>query len=188
MTILSFLNERRAVVLQRWQSLLLDTYPEKGAAFMRQQKDSFNNPVGHVLLTQTERLWDRLIQGSDERELIKPVEEIVRIRAVQDFAPSQAVAFVYLLKEAVWECCHDDGLSRETEGLAELEHRLDRLALMAFDAYTRCRERLAEIRINEVKNRSAVLERQMRRAYGEPVENKPEDKNMLSDNLGGDGT
>jgi hypothetical protein len=181
------LSERRDVLLRRWQDLLLDTYPEKGAAFMRQEKDGFKNPVGHILKTQTARLLDGLLQGCSDEELQAPVEEIVRIRAVQEFAPSQAVAFVYLLKKAARESSTDESVADAAE-LSELDVRLDRLALMAFDAYTRCRERLAEIRINEMKNRSAVLQRQIERSPRPPAEDLSEDNNMLSDNLGGDGT
>jgi hypothetical protein len=36
------------------------------------------------------------------------------------------------------------------ESLAELDNRIDQVALMAFDFYMDCRERLHQIRVNEV--------------------------------------
>ena len=44
--------------------------------------------------------------------------------------------------------------------LMELESHIDGLALLGFDVYTKRREKLTEIRVNEVKNRvSALLRR-----------------------------
>ena len=41
--------------------------------------------------------------------------------------------------------------------LAELEARIDRVALLAFDKYTECREKLHEVRNNEIKGRAERL-------------------------------
>jgi hypothetical protein len=49
--------------------------------------------------------------------------------------------------------------------LAELDERVDRIALMAFDIYVRCRDQVCELRINEVKRRvSWVLDRMGQRS------------------------
>ena len=80
------------------------------------------------------------------------------MRAVQDFTPSQAIVFVYLLKDILRQEAAPEAKSEEVrEGLAALEARLDRLALMAFDVYMECRERLHRIRVNEVLSGRAAL-------------------------------
>ena len=43
------------------------------------------------------------------------------------------------------------------EQLLALESRLDEMALLAFDVYMRCREKMYEIRANEAKNQVSAL-------------------------------
>ena len=43
------------------------------------------------------------------------------------------------------------------DDLLELETRIDRVALLAFEKYTECREKLHEIRNNEIKSRALKL-------------------------------
>ena len=80
------------------------------------------------------------------------LDEIIRIRSVQDFTPSQAVAFVFLLKKAVREELGDE---IEREGLygelLRFEDRVDDLALLAFETYMRCREDLFALKAEALK-------------------------------------
>ena len=50
--------------------------------------------------------------------------------------------------------------TRVAEELSEFETRIDRLTLLAFDHYMNCREKIHEIRLGELRNRSVeVMER-----------------------------
>ncbi|NTW35488.1 MAG: multidrug effflux MFS transporter [Syntrophobacteraceae bacterium] len=49
-----------------------------------------------------------------------------------------------------------DGMISQ-EDLVEFEQKVDEMALLAFNVYSDCRERLYELRVNEVKNRSFRL-------------------------------
>lgn len=62
------------------------------------------------------------------------LDAIIRIRAVQDLTPSQAVEFLFLLKPIMRELAPEQDQVR-------LADRIDRLALMAFDKYMQCRRR-----------------------------------------------
>jgi hypothetical protein len=75
---------------------------------------------------------------------------------VQDFLPSQAVFFMFMLKDVVREELATNGgvLPAET---AEFEAAIDRAALQAFDIYMACRERLFQIRIRELQNGTHIL-------------------------------
>jgi hypothetical protein len=85
---------------------------------------------------------------------MKPLlDSIVRIRAVQAFAPSQATAFVLSLKRVLRDTLskylQDQGVAND---LLALEVRIDALCLMAFDVYLECRETIYRIQANEMKN------------------------------------
>lgn len=127
---------------------------------MQGQKDPFANPVGSTILEGIEGLYDELLTGAGLAKAPFFLDTITRVRAVQDFSPSGAIAFIPFLKKIIRdELPRDTGENPLFEDLGEFERRIDQLTLMAFDIYVACREKLYEIRVNEIKNRSArVLE------------------------------
>ena len=140
------LIEKKKSILERWFHLILETYPPETSKFIRKEKDRFVNPVGVTLSEGMEALYEGLLQEAEANQLSSPLEKIIQIRSVQDFSPSQAVVIVSLLKKAIQE-----EMKGRIEEWFDLESRIDQLSLMAFDIYTKYRERVYEIRINEIK-------------------------------------
>ncbi len=161
----NFLLEHRDAVVKRWVQLVLETYPDDASRFYKQEKDRFANPVGSNIAEAVERIYDLFVDGSALQELAGPMDNIIRIRAVQEFTPSKAVGFVFLLKKAVRERLYKQNPDMETvRELIEFEADVDRLALLAFELYMGCREQLYNLRATEVENRSVrVLERAARK-------------------------
>lgn len=153
MNLESLLTQKKAAVLERWRDLIVQTYPADASEFLKREKDRFNNPVGYAIARGTEGIYDALIEGSASNVLSSTVDSIIKIRAVQDFSPSRAVAFVFLLKKAIREQLvaemRENGFS---EQLLTFESKIDELALLTFDSYMRCREKIHDIRVDEVKN------------------------------------
>jgi len=131
---------------------MLETYPADTSRLLEKEKDRFINPTGYTFRREMEALYDELLQGMDPGRLSNSLDEIIRIRAVQDFSPSKAIAFVFLLKKAV-----KDELERELREARllkewqDFESKVDQLALLAFDTYAKCREDIREIRIHELR-------------------------------------
>jgi hypothetical protein len=151
----------RDAILERWLVHIWNSYPDEAAKFMRETRDHFANPVGSIFKRETEQLMDGLFEERPPELLAAHVEPMIRIRAVQEFSPSRAVAFIPRLKEFMREEAEkvggDDSL---VEVLEEFDRRVDHLLMVAFDVYVKCREELFEIRVNEVRNRSMkVMER-----------------------------
>jgi hypothetical protein len=166
----------RAAALDRWRAFILDSYPEEAARFFRREKDRFKNPVGQSIHQATETLVDGVLLERHGDGVPEALEALVRIRAVQDFSPSEAVAFVFLLKRAVREVLETTGEGPPASALADLDARVDALALSAFETYTRCREELFEIRLRASQRRVAVmLERFERRAPEEKTADAEEE-------------
>jgi hypothetical protein len=171
------LQPHRSEALDRWRGFVLDSYPEESARFFRKEKDRFKNPVGQSIHRATETLFDGALLERNAEGVPEALESLVRIRAVQDFSPSEAVAFVFLLKRAVREVLAGAPEERPLEAaLSELDARVDALALAAFETYTRCREELFEIRLRSSHRRVAVLLERYGREVpeGEPADNKEE--------------
>ena len=166
------LQAHRSEALDRWRGFLLDSYPEEAARFFRKEKDRFKNPVGQSIQQATEVLLDGVLLGRDRDGVPEALEGLVRIRAVQDFSPSEAVAFAFLLKRAAREALAEDEGGASPEVLSGLEARVDALALSAFETYSRCREELFEIRLRSSQRRVAVL---LERFGGSTAEGGTED-------------
>lgn len=171
------LREHREAILERWTDKILRTYPQDAAGFLQKENDRFRNPVGHTIKTETKVLYSALLDGIEQPDLTKSLDRIVRVRSVQDLSPSQAMAFVFLLKTSVRELLVDklDSVSLLQE-LSEYESRIDGLALAAFDNFMECKQALFELRAREVRRETAMLVRQVNRIYDQQLPQMNDDR------------
>jgi len=155
-------SEQKRDLLEKWLERTLATYPSQTLRFLHGEKDRFRNPVGHTLREGLATLLDELTGEMEPAKIGPALESIVRLRAVQDFTPSQAVGFVHLLREILCE---------EWEGGVSpaVQKRIDELALRAFDLFMKCREEIYEIKAREAQRKVYVLERLRQRAQGEDL-------------------
>jgi len=150
------IEEHRDEILERWIERVIEGYPVETAKFLRSKSDRFANPVGAGLREGLAELLDGVIRGDEPDELAPALDLVIRVRAVQEFAPSEAVGFVLDLKNLVREVAGVEA----SDSLDVLDHRIDRLGLRAFDVYMSCREQMWMIRAKEIRNQSlGILER-----------------------------
>lgn len=153
--LVDYLNLEQKAVLDQWFDLILGTYAENTAVLWKKRDDPFANPVRHKFEAGMRGIVVGLATCGpvpDAATFAPLLDEIVRVRAVQDFTPSQAIAFIFLLKKAVretlWSKVIENDLFVE---LLALESAIDVLAQLAFDIYCQCREKIAGLRVNQVK-------------------------------------
>ena len=96
MNLIQSLTAKKAAILRKWADAVFDTYPGDTAAFLRSEKDRFANPVGYATTISLDKILDGLLTGSDIHALSAYIEDIIKIRAVQDFSPPQAASFPLL--------------------------------------------------------------------------------------------
>ncbi|MDP2848419.1 MAG: RsbRD N-terminal domain-containing protein [Humidesulfovibrio sp.] len=143
---------RSEELAQKWADLILGTYPVETQAVWRNNRDQFSNPVGHSILTATSELIPLLLSWNDAEAVAKALDKLVKIRAVQDFSPSQALSFVFVLKKLLrQEFVAQLSSKGELEELMRFETRVDNLAVIAFDLYVASRDQIARMRVEEVK-------------------------------------
>ncbi|MDH5202873.1 MAG: RsbRD N-terminal domain-containing protein [Nitrospirota bacterium] len=153
MSLEELLLEKKPIIVKKWFHLILETYPADASQFLKKQKNQFANPVGHTISHGIKDLFEELLKGMNPDKISPLLDTIIRIRAVQDFSPSKAVAFIFLLKKVVRE-----ELKREikehqlSDELVKFDSMIDDLALLAFDIYMQCREKIYELKTNELKN------------------------------------
>jgi len=153
MTLKEHLHENRSVIVDQWFETVVGTYQEEARGPLRRQKAPFTNPVGFNTRQGLEGLFDGLLKGMMPSETSRFLYGIVRIRAVQDFAPSEAVRFIFQLKNVVRnhlrEALKEQAMAEE---LVSFEFSIDDLALFAFDLYMQCRESIYDIKAKEARS------------------------------------
>lgn len=150
-----FLEEKRPLILERWFQRLLEEYPSEGREFISNiKKDRFDNPLGFTIFEGLEGLFDHLLHKKD---LNGSLDTFIKLRAIQEFKPSQAVGFIFALKNII----HKELCSQPDRGLMEeflvFSSEIDLLALRLFDVYMESRERLNEVKVNELRNMTAWI-------------------------------
>jgi hypothetical protein len=172
MTLASLLQQSQEAIVRRWCAEALATYAEAAAAALQREQDPFANPVGHSLRTGTRAIFEGLCAGQGPDVLRASLEPIIKIRAVQEFSASRAVAFIFGLKDAIRAELRDAVAEpRVSSELAEFERRIDGVALAAFDLFVQCRQQISELRINEVKRNVSWIVEQLNRRGLFPVSN-----------------
>jgi hypothetical protein len=180
------LRERTDAIVHRWVEEVLSSYPRDAAVLFQQQQDPFANPVGRSVRDGTRGIFQAILNGMDSDELRSHLDEIVRVRAVQQFSPSEALSFVFalrsIIRDVIPELDADPRLRRE---VAELDEKIDRVALAAFDVFAERREAVNQLRIQEVKRQVAWVFRKINQRDGgiEPTPGGPEGELPLSETV-----
>lgn len=157
------LLEKKFTILKKWFDVIVETYPSETANFLKNQKNRFTNPVGYTIYEGIEHIFEELLNGIDSDRISPFLENIIRIRAIENLTPSQAIAFLFFLKKVIREelkggpllnqVQDHSGQGKElSEELLALDSQIDKLALLSFDIYMKCREKIYELKANEVKN------------------------------------
>jgi hypothetical protein len=147
------LIEKKPAILKNWFDVILATYPEDTSNFLKKLKDRFTNPVGHTIAEGLEDIFESLLRDVDGEKISQFLDDIVRVRAVQDFTASQAVSFVFDLKRVIREELEQGGKGEiPYEELLAVYEKIDAIALSSFDIFMKCREKLYDIKANELRN------------------------------------
>jgi hypothetical protein len=172
MTLRELLIERQAALCGRWLDAILAEYGPLTASRWRRERDPFANPIGHALVTGLPELLAAVRDGGEPSAgAVTALEDIVRIRSVQQLAPSRAVGFVYKLRDAIRA-----ELEPELAGGAhaaereEVDAGIERLALRAFDTYVGFREQILRLRQRELERSVASI---LRRWHGDELPEPP---------------
>lgn len=154
MSLIVYLKKHKAAITRKWFELLANSYAPDTANFLKTQKDPFENPVGINSLESLRALFDVLLEKGDAEQYKTILDPIVRVRALQGFSPSQALAFIPSLKALIWDEIKKAGKADlQFSEFLEFAARIDSVAMAAFDLYMQCREKIYELMANEHRNR-----------------------------------
>ncbi len=148
----TLLENNKGTILKKWIDKILETHSKSHAVFVKNKKDQFANPIGHVLTQETKKILDAIINDQDLSSISESLDKIMKIRSIQDYSPASAVAFVFVLKEIIRNEFEKE-LNSESmlKKYMSFENRIDELSLMVFNSYVKCRDKIFELRLNEIK-------------------------------------
>lgn len=156
--LIPLLKAKAPVILEHWREVLLAVYPPETVLFMKRERDEFANPVFHQLTRGLREIWACLMEEQEREVALAALDEVIRVLALHDTPPSQALAFLFSLKQVIREQLAEElkDMTLAPE-LVDLESRIDGLALLGFDGYMARREKLTAIRVEEIKARVSGL-------------------------------
>ena len=157
MGLITLIDENRSKIIDEWFKATIKTYPKEKSEFFKKNKDSFANPVGNTISKSLEDILKGLTDDVENEKIRKILDPAIRIRAVQEFAPSSAVSFIFFLKGVIRESLKKKLNSEIEKELLIFESKIDMVCLIAFDIYMGCREQVFTYKANHVKERTLKL-------------------------------
>ena len=155
MSLLKQLAQKKSGVLKKWFDRIIATYPADTAQFLGSQKDPFANPVGQTTRQNLEAILDQILSDADPQSTRELLDPIIRIRAIQDFTPAKAIGWIFDLKDIIRDTLAiGAGDGKRLKELTRLDRRIDKLGLLSFDIYMQCREKIYDLKANEMKART----------------------------------
>jgi hypothetical protein len=147
------LAKRKSPIIKRWFDHVVKSYPPDASTFLKNQKDPFANPVGSTTFQCLEGLFDQMLDGLDVDKAASILDPMIRIRAVQDFTASRAVAVIFAAKRIIREIWRKElNGSEAINDLLAIESRIDEIGLIAFDLFMKCREKIYELQAKEARS------------------------------------
>jgi len=168
------INGKKSVILEKWFDAIIETYPTDTTGFLKKKQDQFANPVGHTISKGIEDILEVLLGEKELPEDFPFLNDIIRVRAIQDFTPSKAMTFIFLLKKVVREALEKEIRQNQIyDALLRFESKIDDLALFAFNIYVKCREQLYELKTDELKRMTYTLLKKANLMYEIPAPEFP---------------
>ncbi|MCK5403677.1 MAG: RsbRD N-terminal domain-containing protein [Desulfobulbaceae bacterium] len=157
MQLKDLLTAKKEIILTKWIDLLLGTYSIDAFHIFKNQKNRFANPVGFNVKHGLEEIYDCIAAEGVIEKIPSVLEELIRIRAVQEFTAADSISFIFAIKGLVNAECGKEGLTDYHNDWMNFEQRVDSMALTIFDLYMSSRERLHSIRVRELESGRHIL-------------------------------
>jgi len=122
-------------IAELWLAHTLDSYPAAVRSTLFYETDPFRNPAGFAIKGSLRTLAREALGAMNRGAIEAALDALMRLRAVQDFSPADAIEFIFEFRAAVTEA---------TGSIPpDLDTRVDELARMAFIKYSECRAQIA---------------------------------------------
>ena len=152
-TIYEEIGARRAGILKAWRPLLASG-PQASCPSASCQTGRFTAPVASLAGECANDVLSWLMAGRPSEEAPASLDDWGRLRAVQEGSPSRALRPIFDLKRIARDAV---GAKGDADGWAAFDERVDEIALLAFDRYAESREKLFQVRRDEMRRGEGIM-------------------------------
>jgi hypothetical protein len=158
MTLSTLIKANKKHIIHAWRANALDVYPEDARRFFGGGRDRFGNPVGQTLAEEMSDILDAMTTTRNPESWASCLTRTLKIRAVQDMRPADALKFIFHIKTVLGGVLRDS-LDNDAiqKSFADFDANVDAMALFAFEIYAKHREKVFEVRISDVKRQVSHL-------------------------------
>jgi hypothetical protein len=149
----------RKEIIEIWLESFYASYPDSSIDFLKSENDSFSNPVGATIRQSFVNIYKCAVEGQLVESIRDSMDNLIRIRAVQGYSPSEAVSFLFMLRKTVYEyLVRKDMCAVSIVEMSELDAWIDSAIALGFDIYMECRESIFNLKVNEIKKSALRVE------------------------------
>ncbi|MFP4368805.1 MAG: RsbRD N-terminal domain-containing protein [Bacteroidota bacterium] len=166
MNIREFIIDNKNEISRLWFDETVKSYRDKSAGFLARSDRRFTNPAGSAINDAVMDLAEYLAGKKTLEEIKGSLEHFIRLRAVQDYYPSEALRPIFAVKEIVADLCGIRDYTINETQMNDFLIRVDNLMLHAFDIYMESREKIFRIQAGEQKRTFERAVNKINKKYG----------------------
>lgn len=151
MSLETLLHQKKEEIVESWLMATFGLFSDESLRYLKKKKqDYYVNPLSHDLADGLEAIFHELLQGTDADRLAPVLDQVIRITSVQEGQASRALTFLFLLKKVVHDFAEaEQDYLQMTKDLFGFDHVVDQLIRMSFDIYSKCREDVYHLKVEE---------------------------------------
>lgn len=160
MALQDLLREQRDRLVGEWLARVAASDPDPSSRLLKNDHDRFRNPIWFAYDQALPVVFDEVIGDMDRTRIASALDPVMHIRAVQALSPTEATSFILLLKDVLRDALRGEaGEPTDFETWRGFGSRVDDVALVAFDLFVACQEKLQHIKASEAARRAQLARR-----------------------------
>jgi hypothetical protein len=146
------INDKERLLNEWYKNMVLSLYNNDETNYIMNEKDSFINPSGYILKNALVDIFVYLFEGIELDKITESLEKFAKLLALNGSDTEKNLNILFLLKnkieefvktQRIFENCQDE--------FFYITSKFDRLVHKLFVLYASARDKIYEIKINEVK-------------------------------------
>lgn len=143
MKVKKIIKERKESIAAKWVGRIFDSYPPERRQFLLENKDINSNPTGVTIISEINNILNELVAEKHSEKLNDYLENIIKIRLMQDYSPSNCVGFIMYIKDIIRDEIKNEKLDfKLISEIFVIESLVDDFALIGFDIYLQQKEKI----------------------------------------------
>jgi hypothetical protein len=160
MALQDLLRDQRDRLVAEWLARVAACDPDPSSRLLKGHHDRFRNPIWYAYDQALPVVFEELIGDMDRARIASVLDPVMHIRTVEALSPTEATSFILLLKDVVQDALRGEGGDATgVEAWRAFGSRVDEVALVAFELFVACQEKLQRIKASEAARRAQLAER-----------------------------